>query len=1023
MDVVLASFKVVKRDGTLVPFDRERIFRAVQAAFKATYPSKDNLELIEKVEHVTGCIISMIIEFLDGSDACPTVEGIQDIAEVVLMREGHHEVAKNYILYRDRHKQLREGSVKVRKVVRRDGSQAQFSPMKIVASLERVFREARNVDGPSSPEILSLIHECTQGVVKKCDLQKGLLDVQQIHLFLEEELMERKLLLELRISMLLDLEKEGKVGQRLKKPRVARKKIPNIASNAIKARIRYACRGLAQVNMDALYKSVLSHFYEGMSSQQIDKAILMAARIFIERRPVYSKVASRILLDILYVESIGCSADDEHLDMNYREYFKKWFAYGVEIGRLDPRLLEYDLVKLSNALVLERDDQFSLLGLQTLYDRYFIHEGLRKLEAPQIFWMRVAMGLALNETNKEEAAISFYNVLSKFLFMVSTPTLFNSGTTRPQLSSCYLSTVQDDLDNIFKTLKDNAMLSKWAGGLGNDWTNVRATGSHIHGTNGKSQGVIPFLKVANDGALAVNQGGKRKGALSCYLETWHLDIELFLELRKNTGDERRRAHDMHTANWIPDLFMKRVLAEGEWTLFSPSDVPDLHDLYGGAFEVRYQEYEEQTRTGKITHFKRVSATVLWRKMLGYLFETGHPWITFKDACNIRSPQDHCGVIHCSNLCTEITLNTSQDEVAVCNLGSVNLPAHMKNGEIDHEKLKETVFTAVRMLDNVIDLNFYPIIEAKNSNLRHRPIGLGMMGFQDALYMRKTPYASHEAVQFADESTEILSYYAIMASAHLAEERGAYSSYAGSKWDRGIFPIDTLDLLEKERGGHLEIDLGSVMDWRGVRQRVKKHGMRNSNVLAFAPTATIANIISVTQSIEPMYTNLFVKSNLSGDFICQNTALVSVLDALGLWDDEMIDDLKYFDGSVQEIDRVPQDVRELFKTAFEISPEWLVECNARRQKWIDQAIAANAYVSRPDGKTLSNLFFLSWRKGLKTNYYLRSLAATQVEKSNADVNARGIQPRWMSSSSASGGIKVSREDPSVCSLEDGCESCQ
>ena len=697
----------------------------------------------------------------------------------------------------------------------------------------------------------------------------------------------------------------------------------------------------------------------------------------------------------------------------------------MKIDRLSPALLEFDLDALAEKLVLERDDLFQFTGLQTLYDRYFIHEEQKRLETPQIFWMRVAMGLCINEEDKTRRVAEFYDTLSQFYVVSSTPTLFNAGTNHSQLSSCFLSTIGDDLENIFEVIGDNAQLSKWAGGIGNDWTPVRAMGAHIKGTNGQSQGVIPFLKVANDTAVAVNQGGKRKGVAVAYLETWHLDIEDFLELRKNTGDERRRTHDMNTANWIPDLFMKRVEKGGDWTLFSPSDTPDLHDLYGQAFEKRYTEYEKMTETGELKLFKKIPAMDLWRKMLSMLFETGHPWITFKDPSNVRSPQDHVGVVHSSNLCTEILLNTSKEETAVCNLASINLPKHVSENGIDETRLAKSVHTAIRMLDNVIDINFYPIKKARNSNLRHRPVGLGIMGFQDALHEQNISFASHEAVQFADVSQEFISYHAILGSTELAKERGPYTSFQGSKWDRGILPIDSIDLLEQERGEKLEMDRSAKMDWTPVREAIKEHGMRNSNTMAIAPTATIANIIGVSFSNEPDYKHLYVKSNLSGEFTIINTYLVKKLKKLGLWDEQMIDDLKYFDGSIQEIERVPDEIKREFPTAFEIDPEWVLECASRRQKWIDMGQSLNLYLAEPSGKKLNNMYMMAWKKGLKTTYYLRSMGATQIEKSTTDVNKRGLQPRWMKNASASADIKVERPktDAPVCNLEEGCESCQ
>ena len=717
----------------------------------------------------------------------------------------------------------------------------------------------------------------------------------------------------------------------------------------------------------------------------MQKSAILAARALIEQDPAYSYVTARLLLHTMRREVLGEEVSQAAMAERYAEYFPKFIRYGIEAELLDERLALFDLKKLAAALKPERDLQFNYLGLQTLYDRYFLHHEGRRFELPQAFFMRVAMGLALNEIEREARAIEFYEVLSTFDFMSSTPTLFNSGTRHSQLSSCYLSTVSDDLDGIYEAIKENALLAKYAGGLGNDWTPVRALGSHIKGTNGKSQGVVPFLKVVNDTAVAVNQGGKRKGAVCCYLETWHLDIEEFLELRKNTGDDRRRTHDMNTANWIPDLFMKRVMDGADWTLFSPSDCPDLHDKTGRAFEEAYLRYEDKAARGELKLNKKIPALSLWRKMLSMLFETGHPWITFKDACNLRSPQQHIGTIHSSNLCTEITLNTSASEIAVCNLGSVNLPAHMKadgNGgfELDHVKLKRTIATAMRMLDNVIDINYYAVPKARNSNVRHRPVGLGIMGFQDCLHIMRTPYASDGAVDFSDRSMEAVCYYAYWASTELAEERGRYSSFAGSLWDRGILPQDSLKVLAEQRGGYVEVDLSSTLDWDALRERIKQYGMRNSNCVAIAPTATISNIIGVDACIEPTFQNVFVKSNLSGEFTVVNEHLVRDLKRLGLWDEVMVSDLKYFDGSLAKIDRVPAEVRSLYATAFEIEPTWLIECAARRQKWIDQAQSLNIYMSGVSGKKLDETYKLAWQRGLKTTYYLRTIGATHAEKS-------------------------------------------
>ncbi len=788
-----------------------------------------------------------------------------------------------------------------------------------------------------------------------------------------------------------------------------------------------ACKNLAECDSTVLIEEVSRSLYNNMSEEEIDTACILSARAQIEKEPAYSSVAARLLLNVISKEVFGERRSPLTYEKLCRDNFKKSIERGVEHELLSKDLLSFDFKKLSQALVPERDLLFQYMGLQTIYDRYLLHRNKRRIEAPQYFWMRVAMGLAVMEPEKNDRAIEFYEVLSTFRFVSSTPTLFNAGTLHPQLSSCYLSTINDDLENIFKVIQDNALLSKWAGGIGNDWTNVRATGARIKGTNGASQGVVPFLKVANDTAIAVNQGGKRKGAVCAYLESWHLEIEEFLELRKNTGDERRRTHDMHTANWVPDLLMKRIKENGMWTLFSPNDTADLHHIYGPAFEKRYEEYEQMALQGKLKHFKQIPAVELWRKMLSMLFETGHPWITFKDPSNIRSPQDHSGVVHNSNLCTEILLNTSFDETAVCNLGSINLAVHTKENGLDRKLLENTIRTAVRMLDNVIDINYYPTKEARNSNLRHRPVGLGLMAFQDALYKQGISYASNEAVEFADRSMELISYFAILASIDLARERGPYSSYQGSKWSRGLLPIDTLDLLATERGGNLSVDRSVVEDWSVVREALKKHGMRNSNVMAIAPTATIANIVGVTQSIEPTFRNLFVKSNLSGEFTVINPYLIEDLKRDGLWDAEMLDDLKYFDGSLQAIERMPERIKELYRTAIEIDMQWLIECASRRQKWIDMGQSLNLYISTPSGKQLNDMYFLAWEKGLKTTYYLRSVGATQIEKASVDINRRGIQPRWMKNVSASSTITVERsedEPKKVCDMSDpDCEACQ
>lgn len=774
-----------------------------------------------------------------------------------------------------------------------------------------------------------------------------------------------------------------------------------------------ATEGLEDTDASIIIKETMRNLFDGVPVRDVNRALIMSTRTLIEKEPNYTYAAARMLLNDLRQEALqflGMNTQVTQHDMQnyYAQVFTTYIEKGIELEFLDPKLQTYDLHQLGQALTASRDMQFTYLGLQTLYDRYFIHYEDIRLELPQVFFMRIAMGLALNEKEKEKRAIEFYHLLSSFDYMSSTPTLFNSGTLRPQLSSCYLTTVPDDLAGIYNAVKDNALLSKYAGGLGNDWTPVRAMNAYIKGTNGKSQGVVPFLKVANDTAVAVNQGGRRKGVACAYLETWHLDIEEFLELRKNTGDERRRTHDMNTANWIPDLFLKRVHEKANWTLFSPNETPDLHDVYGLAFEKAYTQYEAKAKKGELKNFKVIPALTLWRKMLNMVFETGHPWITFKDPCNLRSPQQHTGVVHSSNLCTEITLNTSVDEIAVCNLGSINLPQHIKNGELDAEKIKKTVNTAIRMLDNVIDINFYSVIQARRSNLRHRPIGMGIMGFQDALYMQNIAYTSEEAVEFADKSMELISYHAIKASSDLAEERGPYATFEGSLWSQGILPIDSIKKVQEVRGQYLEQDTKQTLDWNSLRQRVKTVGMRNSNVLAIAPTATISNICGVSQSIEPTYQNLFVKSNLSGEFTVINLHLVRALKALNLWDEVMVNDLKYFNGSIKEISRIPRELKSIYATAFEVDPKWLIDCGSRRMKWIDQSQSLNLYLKEPSGKKLDTMYKYAWTKGLKTTYYLRTMGATHPEKSTI----------------ADGALNAVPTAPSACSIDEpDCEACQ
>jgi len=932
-------------------------------------------------------------------------------------------------------------------VRKRDGRLVDFDETRIYLAIEQAFRADVGLqsDDMVTDAVAADAQRVTDAVVERClsrAVQGEALEIESIQDVVEKRLMEDFSTVAKRYILYREQRRKSRVirGDRTVEGGAQDQMFVELPDGSreyldpqrIRQRVNGAVRGLEdRCEAAELHEETMRNMYDGVKTSEIDKALVMSARGRIEKDPAYTYVAARMLLNQLYGEVLPPHDSPADLAKVHRAHFRDYLQKGVAADRLTPELLKYDLDKISDALDLERDRQFAYMGLQTIYDRYLIHLEGTRIETPQYFFMRVSMGLALNEENREERAIEFYETLSSFRFMSSTPTLFNSGTLHPQLSSCYLSTVMDDLDHIFKVVSDDAKLSKWAGGLGNDWTNIRATGAYIKGTNGQSQGVIPFLKVANDTAVAVNQGGKRKGAMCAYLETWHLDIEDFLELRKNTGDERRRTPDMNTSNWIPDLFMKRVKEQGKWTLFSPNDVPDLHDLYGAAFEVRYEEYERMVAAGEFDLYKEVEAQDLWRRMLMMLFETGHPWITFKEPSNIRSSQDHEGVVHSSNLCTEILLNTSEDETAVCNLGSVNLVAHLKEGELDESLVRQTVRTAIRMLDNVVDINYYPTPEARNANQRHRPVGMGVMAFQDALNKLRVPYSSKEAVEFADRSMEMVSYYAILASTELAAERGTYESFPGSKWDRGLLPIDTLELLEKERGGHLTINRSSQMDWDKVRAAIKNHGMRNSNTMAIAPTATIANITGVSQSIEPTYKNLFAKANLSGDFIVVNDYLVEQLKERDLWGKDMVEDLKYYDGSVMEIGRVPEDLKEIFRTAFEIDSKWLIACAARRQKWIDMGQSLNLYFDlnqvpegQKTGRMLSDMYFYAWEAGLKTTYYLRSLAATQIEKSTLDVNRHSIQPKWMKSKSASSEIEVQREDSKACSILDPeCEACQ
>lgn len=925
-------------------------------------------------------------------------------------------------------------------VMRRDNrTLVPFNSDKIKIAITKAYLKVEGGNAAASKRVHEMVDrltdQITQALTQRYLNSGGIVRVEEVQDQVELVLMRNELHKVARTYILYReqrrLAREDKVKQKEKvKPNDSPqqsirlpdgRKVPLDVSK-LRALVTQACAHLDSVDPELILEETLKSLFDGILIQDVWKALIMSARTKIEVEPNYSFVAARLLLNDLHHEALGFLAfpipeTQEEKAKLYPEIFKLYINKGVQLERLHPSLKSFDLDKLGQALDVERDLKFSYLGLQTLYDRYFIHHQDQRFELPQMFFMRVAMGLAQNEEHKEARAIEFYRLLSSFDYMSSTPTLFNSGTLRPQLSSCYLTHVPDDLAGIYNAMKDNALLSKFAGGLGNDWTCVRAMGAHIKGTNGKSQGVVPFLKVANDTAVAVNQGGKRKGAMCAYLETWHLDIEEFLELRKNTGDDRRRTHDMNTANWIPDLFMKRVMENQPWTLFSPDEVPDLHDRFGLDFEQAYIQYEEKAQQGHIRNFKTVQAVSIWRKMLGLIFETGHPWITFKDPCNLRSPQQHSGVIHSSNLCTEITLNTSVDEIAVCNLGSVNLANHLTDKGLNHQKLQKTVQTAIRMLDNVIDINYYSVIQARRSNLRHRPIGLGLMGFQDALYHLNISYTSDEAIDFADRSMEAISYYAILASTELAQERGVYNSFEGSLWSQGILPIDSIRLLADARGSYLELDQTHTLDWSTLRQKVMQVGMRNSNVMAIAPTATISNICGVSQSIEPTFKNLYVKSNLSGEFTVVNPHLIKELKSLNLWDEVLINDLKYFNGSIQDIDRIPDVIKAKYATAFEIDVKWLIEAAARRQKWIDQSQSLNIYIDKPSGKKMDDIYKLAWLRGLKTTYYCRALGASDAEKvtiNRGNLNAVSNQSESSQVNSA----------PLMCSIDDpDCEACQ
>ena len=922
------------------------------------------------------------------------------------------------------------------KLIRRNGAVVGFEPGKISVAITKAFLAVNGTQGAASARIREVVTGLAESVVAALMRRQpggGTFHIEDVQDQVELGLM-RSGEHDVARAYVLYREERAKSRAQEKAARVASTGIAEIHvvdngqrkvldRDALYRQVAAACESLEGASPEAILETTLRDLYDGVPMDEVRKSAVLAARALIEKEPAYSYVTARLLLDTIRREVLGEEASQAQMESRYAVYFSQFIERGIAAELLDPELAKFDLARLGGALKAQRDLKFGYLGLQTLYDRYFLHIQGSRIELPQAFFMRVAMGLALNEKDREARAVEFYDALSTFDFMSSTPTLFNSGTLRSQLSSCYLTTVADDLEGIYDAIKENALLAKYAGGLGNDWTPVRALGAHIKGTNGKSQGVVPFLKVVNDTAVAVNQGGKRKGAVCSYLETWHLDIEEFLELRKNTGDDRRRTHDMNTANWIPDLFMKRVMENAEWTLFSPSDARDLHDRCGKAFEEAYLRYEDKAARGELRLFKKIPAVQLWRKMLSMLFETGHPWITFKDPSNLRSPQQHFGVVHSSNLCTEITLNTSPDEIAVCNLGSINLVAHMADGKLDFDKVKRTIHTAMRMLDNVIDINYYAVEKARTSNQRHRPVGLGIMGFQDCLQIMRVPYASPEAVEFADRSMEMIAFAAYWASTELAEERGRYQTFPGSLWDRGVLPQDSLDLLAAERGGYVEVDRSSMLDWEELRGRIKQFGMRNSNCLAIAPTATIANIVGVSASIEPTYQNLFVKSNLSGEFTVVNEYLVRDLKAAGLWDEVMISDLKYFDGNLARIDRAPAELRRLYATAFEVEPKWLVEAGARRQKWIDQSQSLNIYMAGASGKKLDETYKLAWIRGLKTTYYLRSMGATHAEKSTSKAGALNAVPSGGGEAGTLAGAALATE-AKFCGIDDQeCEACQ
>ena len=1012
------------------------------------YTPKNRELVVESARIVADRLIERMAEEDEGVAPRLSFDELYRLIEKALVENDAYDVAKSLVISRSSdgasggnlHPENSAGLAQIR-LIRRSGQVVPWNSAKIEVAVRKAFLSLR-LDSEAAVEISNNV---TQRAIATGQAFINIEDVQDI---VQEELMRKgyfkvaESYILYRARRRIDREVGGGQEEVKQDSMIVVKKRDGSSffwdGIDLKKRISFASIGLDLcINTEEIEECLRRSVFSEISEEDLRKTIILNSKTLIEKDGDFAKFSARILLSYMYEESLGWNIAEntiEELKTFHVEGFKKYLKRGVEIKRLDAKLLKLDCAKLAEAIDPSADLDFDYLGIQTLYDRYLVVDKTGdkplRLETPQIFWMRVAMGVFAHEDSPEDQIISLYNLYKSRRFCSSTPTLFNAGTPHSQLSSCYLYKVDDTIESImYRGIAENAFLSKWAGGLGGSWTSVRGTGSHIAGTNGESQGVIPFLKMHNDQLCAVNQGGKRKGSGCAYLETWHCDLLEFLELRKNTGDDRRRTHDMNTANWIPDLFMKRMEAREDWTLFRSNEVADLHDLYGKAFEDKYHEYEQKAEKGEIWSHK-IPSIDLWKQMLKMLFETGHPWITFKDTCNIRSPQDHAGVIHSSNLCTEITLNTGADEMAVCNLGSVVLDSHLTpEGGIDHKKLRETIQIAVRALDNVIDVNFYPTDAAKTSNNRHRPIGLGVMGLQNALFVKNIAFTSEDAVEFNDEFMEAICYYAYEASSDLANERGTYSSYRGSKWDRGLLPQDTIELLEKERGESIDVPKSSKMDWSIVRDKIAKHGMRNSNVIAIAPTATISNIMGSSPCIEPTYKNLFVKSNLSGDFLVLNRFLVNDLKSEGLWNADMSDQLKYFDGELGPIQGIPDWIKKKYLTAFDVSYEFVIAAAARRQKWIDQSQSVNLFLGTPNLKTLSHMYRDAWRKGLKTTYYLRTLGASNIEKATVSMKStEKTDPQTGTNNPSSTEKQYTPDEVKACSLEammngEECEACQ